>query len=303
MEENKKVIKSLSTVLNDGTLSEGIPFGAKAENIELDNGEFLSDMFDNEQEIVYSYTFNEGEYDNQTTLNAPLDTGSTYDVYYGPYTFKGLYVQEFQEGPYTLPVLLTDGTPMSSTSPFMFLDGTDIMGMAIMNIQGPEYELYPTEWPIKVEIRKSSYKIKEGYLPNSNDEIIFSGQTFEEVKENFENYWKENFADCQTAGFSLMMQIQSGKMTPKMSFRIGELGIFPIYRIGDYTAEINGGMNDNGMFAFYSDPITSGTWLGEGKSKSYIVALPVYFGIRTESGYPTLWEPEKIDLTGYNNPS
>lgn len=49
MEENKKVIKSLSTVLNDGTLSEGIPFGVDASNITYNDEQFNVDWEQNDE--------------------------------------------------------------------------------------------------------------------------------------------------------------------------------------------------------------------------------------------------------------
>lgn len=55
MEENKKVITGMSTVLNDGTLSNEIPFGVTSENVELNNETTLADMFMGE-EVIYEKT-------------------------------------------------------------------------------------------------------------------------------------------------------------------------------------------------------------------------------------------------------
>ena len=43
MEENKKVITGMSTVLTNGTLSNEIPFGVDASNITYNNEQFNVD--------------------------------------------------------------------------------------------------------------------------------------------------------------------------------------------------------------------------------------------------------------------
>jgi hypothetical protein len=53
MEENKKVITGMSTVLTDGTLSNEIPFGVKSENVELENKKTLADAFNNTSEVIF----------------------------------------------------------------------------------------------------------------------------------------------------------------------------------------------------------------------------------------------------------
>lgn len=104
MEENKKVIKSLSTVLNDGTLSEGIPFGAKAENVVLASGTELQDVF--EVKTIDAY-------DGPLTLDRDhgtdpdswmgfftsfeIEEGKIYDVIVGDHTYTGLVSQIFAE--------------------------------------------------------------------------------------------------------------------------------------------------------------------------------------------------------------
>lgn len=104
MEENKKVIKSLSTVLNDGTLSEGIPFGAKAENVELASGTKLQDVFEVKTVNAYDGPFTLDR-DHGTDPDSwmgfftsfEIEEGKTYDVILGDRTYTGLVSKIFSE--------------------------------------------------------------------------------------------------------------------------------------------------------------------------------------------------------------